>query len=243
MKRLLAWHKNKDGADHLPVGKDLQHAADHGRRFIVAWARTCTATHKHVAHLQSIQEEADTKMMLHALDVTADGATEIQIHSPDTDVFILSLRRYPDLCKNTSFVKGRDKTTKWLAPIVQALGETKLGTLPALHAISGADITGRFLGKGKLACWKTFQKKTDEDINQLGRLGETKTQTAEKKAAIEKFVCQLYLPKTTMTEVKELRWWLVQFCFFSTTSDARLCPFPPDSSLTVAWTIVILCCA
>jgi len=32
--------------------------------------------------------------------------------------------------------------------------------------------------------------------------------TAETKTAIEKLVCQLYLPKTTITEVKELRWWL-----------------------------------
>jgi len=45
----------------------------------------CAATHKDIAHLQSIQEEADTKMMLHALHAI-DGRTEIQIHLPDTDV-------------------------------------------------------------------------------------------------------------------------------------------------------------
>ena len=78
----------------------------------------------------------------------------------------------------------------------------------AHYAISGADITGSFLGKGKLAGWKTFQKADEDIINQLVRLGETETPTAETKAAIEKFVCQLYIPKTTMTEVKELRWWL-----------------------------------
>ena len=33
----------------------------------------------------------------------AHGATEINIHSPDTDVFILSLRRYPELCEETKF--------------------------------------------------------------------------------------------------------------------------------------------
>ena len=52
------------------------------------------ATHKDVGHLQSNQEEADTKMILHALDATANGATQLQIHSPGTDVFVLALRRF-----------------------------------------------------------------------------------------------------------------------------------------------------
>ena len=40
--------------------------------------------------IQSDQEEADTKMLLHALDATANGATELYIHSPDKDVLVLS---------------------------------------------------------------------------------------------------------------------------------------------------------
>lgn len=48
--------------------------------------------HKNVAHLQNTQEEADTKILLHAVDAAALGATEINIHSSDSDVFILSLR-------------------------------------------------------------------------------------------------------------------------------------------------------
>jgi hypothetical protein len=59
-----------------------------------------------MTYLQSNQEEADTKLLLHALDATAFGATRIHIHSPDTDVLILSLRRYPELCEDTSFVTG-----------------------------------------------------------------------------------------------------------------------------------------
>ena len=54
------------------------------------------STHKNVVHL-----EDDTKILLHALDAAAHGATEITIHSPDIDVFILSLRRYPQLCRET----------------------------------------------------------------------------------------------------------------------------------------------
>jgi hypothetical protein len=35
------------------------------------------------------------KIILHAFDASADGATEVCIHSPDTDVLVLAIRRYP----------------------------------------------------------------------------------------------------------------------------------------------------
>ena len=63
---------------------------------VAAWGTACEATHKNAVHL-----EVDTKILLHALDAAAHGATEITIHSPDIDVFILSLRRYPQLCRET----------------------------------------------------------------------------------------------------------------------------------------------
>ena len=56
------------------------------RQIVVAWGTECEATHKVMRHLQSDHEKADTKIILHALDATADGATELTIHSPDTDV-------------------------------------------------------------------------------------------------------------------------------------------------------------
>ena len=145
-----------------------------------------------------MQEEADTKILLH-------------IYSPDTDVFILALRRYmyPDLCDKVSFVTGTGQHHKVikLRPIVQALGEAKTAALPAFHAISGSD-NRSFSGKGKLACWKIFRDTDEAMITELGNLGTTVTPTTDTTDAIERFVCQLYLPKTTFTKVKDLRWWL-----------------------------------
>ena len=64
---------------------------------------------------------------------------ELNIYSPDTDVFILSIRRYPDLCQNRW---DRAKTQKIdLKPNFQALGPTKGVALPSFHAFSGADNT------------------------------------------------------------------------------------------------------
>ena len=60
-----------------------------------------------MGHLQSDHEEADTKIILYALDATADGATDLTIHSTDFDVLVLAIRRSSDMCLNTSFVTGR----------------------------------------------------------------------------------------------------------------------------------------
>ena len=65
-----------------------------GRRFLVAWGSEYKATFKDVGHLQSNQEEADTKIIHHAVDATSDGAMEIHVHSPDNDVFVLALRGF-----------------------------------------------------------------------------------------------------------------------------------------------------
>ena len=46
----------------------------------MARATECKATNKDVSHLQSDHEEVDTKIILHALDSTADGATELSIY-------------------------------------------------------------------------------------------------------------------------------------------------------------------
>ena len=159
MKRLLSHTNTKmELASYLSL-KITNSAQTNGRRVVAAWESQCKATYKDMSYLVSNQEEADTKLLLHALDATASGATSIRIHSPDTDVFVLALRRYPELCEDTAFVTGVGQRHRviHLRPIVEALGPNRTAALPGFHALSGADNTGSFAGKGKLACWKTFQ--------------------------------------------------------------------------------------
>ena len=210
MKRLLSHTKTKMELT-IYLGQKIKEYADRsGRQLVVAWGSECQATHKDMGHLQSNQEEADTKMILHALDASANGATQLQIHSPDTDVFVLALRRYPELCEDTLFVTGRGQHHRIieLKPIVQTLGPDKIAALPAFHALSGADNTGSFSGKGKLLCWKVFAEADPSIITALAELGQAAHPNEEIVAAIEKFVCLLYQPRTTITTVKELRWFL-----------------------------------
>ena len=160
MKRLLSHERTKMELTEYLSAKVIQRSECMGRNVIVAWGCYCQGTHFDVTHLRSSQEEADTKIILHAVDAASRGATEITIHSPDTDVFVLSLRRYPQLCSDVRFVTGTGQRHRVinLKHVVQALGSTKVAALPGLHALSGADITGSFAGKGKATWWKIFMR-------------------------------------------------------------------------------------
>ena len=47
---------------------------------------------------------------------------------------------------------------------MQVLGSAKVAALPGLHALSGADVTGSFAGKGKPTWWKIFKEADEEEI-------------------------------------------------------------------------------
>jgi hypothetical protein len=154
-----------------------------------------------MSYLVSQQEEADTKLLLHAIDATHNGTTDIKLFSPDTDVFVLALRRYPELCANISFVTGvcnRRRIIPLQPIIVKVLGPSKLAALdlPAFHAISGADNTGSFSGKVKLTCWKAFEQSEDDILTAMASLGTSETPAEEAFQRIEKFICNIYLPGT-----------------------------------------------
>ena len=118
-------------------------------------------TREDFSYLQSNHEEADTKIILHAVYATSRGATDLRIYSPDTDVFVLALRRYSSLCRNTLFITGTGRSHReiQLHPIYRALGPERAAALSAFHALSGADNTGCFSGKGKATCWKAFMER------------------------------------------------------------------------------------
>ena len=106
MKRLLSHTKTKSELTAYLAEKLLEKAHQEQKHLVVAWGSECLATHQSVVHLSSSHEEADTKMVLHALSASCSGATTVHVCSPDTDVLVLLLRRYPKLCQDTSFVTG-----------------------------------------------------------------------------------------------------------------------------------------
>ena len=221
MKRLLAHSKTK-GELTTFLAKNVKDDAN-GRQVVVAWGTECEATHRDVRHLRSTQEEADTKIILHALDASAQGATQLSIYSPDTDVLVLALRRYPDLCSNSCFVTGTGSSRRVinLKSIADALGPTKTAALPAFHALTGADVTGSFSGKGKATCWDEFDNTSTPILQALANLGCGEQPDDGTRSGVEQLVCRMYQPKTDIKTVKALRWSLLKKNYYQYTRPNR----------------------
>ena len=94
LKKLISDTKTKAELTAFLAQKVMERGEATRKKVVVAWVAESKATCKDVSHLQNDHEESDTKIIVHALDTTADGATELSICSPDTNVLVLAIRRY-----------------------------------------------------------------------------------------------------------------------------------------------------
>jgi len=207
-KQFLSSTTTKDELTVYLAKKVFHHFHGKSTVFIVTARQDVLSNNIDVQHLYSSQEEADTRIILHSLDAAQRGATELYIQSPDTDVFVLAIHRYHQLCKDTYLITGvgNKKRLVPLRPVAHALGAAKAKALPGFHAFSGADTTGRFAGKGKLSCWQALSRCPAVVVSAFVILGTSEELKPDTESAIEAFVCQLYEPGTTAVDVDELRW-------------------------------------
>ena len=91
----------------------------------------------------STQEEADTLIIYHAVEVTSNGMN-VHIYSQDTDVLLLALRRTPLLGNHSALIMGTSERRRkvFLQPIYDKLGPEKSAALINWHALTGCDTTG-----------------------------------------------------------------------------------------------------
>ena len=62
-------------------------------------------------------------------------------------------------------------------------------------------------GKGKISCWHAFNNAEFFVHGAFGKLGHVPLEDSTKNA-IERYVCLLYQPGTTIDRLTELRWWM-----------------------------------
>ena len=177
---------------------------------MVTLKHECYSNKLSVEHLASTQEEADTRMFLHAIDATKRGATSLSIHSPDTDVLVLALWNFASLCDETSVVVGTgDKRRSIpLRPLYDSLGDHLVAALPGFHAFTGCDQTGTICGKSKVSCWNTLKKADKQVLEAFASLGGSAHVQDDVAIRLELYMCHLYAPSTHITTVKEMRWFL-----------------------------------
>ena len=169
----------------------------------------------HIGLKNHDHEEADTLLVLHAIDVAKqDLFTECYVFSPDTDVFLLLIYYCESLPLVTYFRTGRgsDERDINIKQCFEALGARRSTAILGFHVLTGCDQIGRFSGKSKTTWWKSFMKADGEILQALSCLGDSETipdlLTLEN---IERFVVNTYgnkkMPKELST-LARLRWFL-----------------------------------
>jgi len=104
-------------------------------------------------------EEADTRMLLHALDASESGLQSVLLRTVDTDVVVISIASFHKLKLDKLWIAfGTGKHFRYLAvhEIVNTLGPDKSTSLLLFHALTGCDTVSAFSSKGKKSAYETW---------------------------------------------------------------------------------------
>lgn len=135
-----------------------------------------------------MHEEADTHILLHAVDATAKGYQRLIIQCRDTYILVLLLvfayRLSPEVwmkagtAKKPCYIKVHD---------IKLPNEITDGLL-AFHFITVCDINSHFTWIGRKTVWKVFQ----QCPHLLHNFGEEEVPNPATLCLAEQFVCNLY---------------------------------------------------
>ena len=149
--------------------------------------------------LRATHEEADTRLVLHAINVYSDT---VVVSARDTDVLLLLVSHFSRVnCNHLWMMSGTAKKRKYV-PIDAVYHKLPSGSTDALlpfHALTGCDTTSYIYGHTKQSAWKIFQ----DHHRLLGDLG-VEYLTHSKLKSAEKFVCIMY-GKDNVDSVDTLR--------------------------------------
>lgn len=156
-----------------------------------------------IDYLCSDQEEADTKVVLHALDALSANTGNVAIRSPsgDTDIFVIALGIVNERSRlKFDYGSGTNRKAIWLDEV--EIPSDHCNALIGFHAFTGNDYVSSFFRKGKSLCWKTMIK-NNEYLDCFKTLGNQWDVSDELKLTLEKYVCSLY--SSSKKDVNEVR--------------------------------------
>ncbi|KAG7177456.1 hypothetical protein Hamer_G016752 [Homarus americanus] len=155
-------------------------------------------------------EEADTRMMVHAVDALECGHRRILIRTVDTDVAILAValaNERSEVLDELCLAFGTGKNRRYIAAhqIAKALGPEKSRALPVFHAITGCDTVSAFAGHSKKTAWATwnaFPEVTTTFLSLASSLSELPDGVL---STLKRFIVLLYDSTSTCCDVNVLR--------------------------------------
>lgn len=101
--------------------------------------------------LHGTQEEADTRMSLHAFHASADGHQSIAVFSSDTDVEVLASQHQAATPAEIILISGTRSRLRLVSigRFCEKLSRKICEVIPSLHPLTGCNTVNSFVGKGK----------------------------------------------------------------------------------------------
>ena len=163
------------------------------------WKITSESTEE-VRELSSSQEEADTRLLLHASHAAREGYEAVIVNSEDTDVFILLLG-FSSSINTKLYVRCGTKTRTRLIDIgkvVHSIGREVCEALMGMHSFTGCDTVSAFAGKGKISALKIL--KSNNNVRRaFTELGQSWVVSDDLFTVLEKFTCSMYMSVGNIT--------------------------------------------
>ncbi|CAH3160564.1 unnamed protein product, partial [Porites evermanni] len=188
-----------------------------GKTLVVTCGNSCyqlsSGVVQPISELESTQEEADTRMLLHSLHAARSRFDSVVIVSEDTDVLVLLLA-FKSFIPSSVFIKcGSQTRVKYIevSRIVESVGATVCRSLLGFHAFSGCDTVSAFAGRGKVVGYRIVTRNV-EFQEMFQQLGMEWNLLDDLHHSLQKFTCTMYCSTPGTSDINELRYRLLQRC-------------------------------
>ena len=151
-----------------------------------------------VPSLRSNMEEADGRIILHAVVAADNGADTIIVSSPDTDVCVMLVHhRQAIAAERIFFLTGKDSKNishqRYIPvhKIYDKLSPDEKAILLSVYCLSGCDTVSSFYGHGKATAFRVMKKHASK-LKALALLGESPYLSQDTEDACIAFVGSMY---------------------------------------------------
>ena len=157
------------------------------------------------------QEEADTRIFLHASDAVNKGYRKLSVRTVDTDIVILAISMFREINLEElwlAFGTGSNFKHIPIHEVVVNMDPRICATLPMFHAFTGCDTVSSFCGRGKKTAWNTW-KVYPEVIEAFEEFPLMQTEISDMAMkTLERFVVLLYDRTSDIMTVNDSRKYL-----------------------------------
>ena len=166
------------------------------RNTALSSSSSCLELDENVPVRPCTAEEADQRLVRHALNIIKSGYKNVLVRTIDTDVLVLLLAHIPqvDDVNINAYLINSEKYYD-VQKIIRTLGPITCKALPFFYAFSGCDIVSSFYGKGKCKMYDIWMNCSykDEMTELFTQLGKSPSDVTDNQMSLlERYILELY---------------------------------------------------